>query len=98
LIGYESIHGEIKKGFSEGVTKQDVEEWSEKGIEVMEGFEEEFMKVEKEGERVGWMKVPLYLSSSLLFHSLFIFHDDSDLVLGIIVSYRNADEISDSVF
>jgi len=23
----------------------------------MKGFEEEFMKVEKDGERVGWMKV-----------------------------------------
>jgi hypothetical protein len=69
LIGYESIHGEIKKGFSEGVTKQDVEEWSEKGIEVMEGFEEEFIKVEKEGERVGWMKVQLYFSS--FTHSLY---------------------------
>jgi hypothetical protein len=29
----------------------------------MEGFEEEFMKVEKDGERVGWMKVcPVLLS------------------------------------
>ena len=28
----------------------------------MKGFEEEFMKVEKEGERVGWMKVcPVFL-------------------------------------
>jgi len=35
----------------------DIEEWSKKGLEVMKGFEEEFMKVEKEGERVGWMKV-----------------------------------------
>ena len=35
----------------------DVEEWSKKGLEVMKGFEEEFMKVEKEGEKVGWMKV-----------------------------------------
>ena len=34
-----------------------MEEWSKKGKEVMSGFEEEFMKVEKEGERVGWMKV-----------------------------------------
>jgi hypothetical protein len=29
----------------------------------MKGFEEEFMKVEKEGERVGWMKVCLVLLS-----------------------------------
>jgi hypothetical protein len=29
----------------------------------VKGFEEEFMKVEKEGERVGWMKVCLVLLS-----------------------------------
>jgi hypothetical protein len=46
-----------------GISKGDVEEWSKRGKEVMEGFEEEFMKVEKDGERVGWMKVCLVLLS-----------------------------------
>jgi len=32
----------------------------------MKGFEEEFMKVEKEGERVGWMKVCPVLLSTIL--------------------------------
>jgi hypothetical protein len=68
LIGYESIHGKVGEGFSEGVTAKDVEEWSEMGREVMKGFEEEFMKVEKEGERVGWMKVCLCFL--LPYHSL----------------------------
>jgi hypothetical protein len=57
LIGYESLHGELREGFSEDRTADDVDEWSKKGLEVMKGFEEEFMRVEKEGERVGWMKV-----------------------------------------
>lgn len=66
MIGYESTHGKVGEGFSEGITSKDVEEWSKKGKEVMKGFEEEFTKVEKEGEKVGWMKVcpvsllPLY--------------------------------------
>lgn len=58
-MGYESINGDLKEGFSEGKSVDDVEEWSKKGLEVMSGFEEEFMKVEKEGEKVGWMKVCL---------------------------------------
>lgn len=46
-----------------------MEGWSKKGKEVMSGFEEEFMKVEKEGERVGWMKVCsvlLFIIASIL--------------------------------
>ena len=62
MIGYESTHGNVGEGFSEDITSKDVEEWSKKGKEVMKGFEEEFTKVEKEGERVGWMKVcPVFL-------------------------------------
>lgn len=66
MIGYESTHGKVGEGFSEGITSKDVEEWSKRGKEVIKGFEEEFTKVEKEGEKVGWMKVcpvsplPLY--------------------------------------
>lgn len=59
LIGYEAIHGvgSAKKGWSEGVTADDVEEWSGKGKEVMSGFEDKFYEVEREGERQGWMNV-----------------------------------------
>ena len=45
----------------------DIEEWSKKGLEVMKGFEEEFMKVEKEGEKVGWMKVCFTFISFISF-------------------------------
>jgi uncharacterized protein YdiU (UPF0061 family) len=74
LIGYEPLHGELKEGFSKDKTSDDVDEWSKKGLEVMKGFEEEFMRVEKEGERVGWMKVcPSFLCHllPLLFPSNF---------------------------
>jgi hypothetical protein len=59
LIGYESINGStsLKEGFSEGITSEEVDEWSKKGMEVMSGFEEEFYTVEREAERKGWMKV-----------------------------------------
>jgi hypothetical protein len=74
LIGFESLHGELKEGFSKDKTADDVDEWSMKGLEVMKGFEEEFMRVEKEGERVGWMKVcPSFLCHLLSFSSPLLF-------------------------
>jgi uncharacterized protein YdiU (UPF0061 family) len=59
LIGYEASNPStpLAPGFSEGKTAEDVEEWTEKGAEVMKGFEEEYYSIEKEAERVGWMKV-----------------------------------------
>lgn len=59
----------MKEGFSEGKTVKEVEEWSKKGKEVMSGFEEDFIKVEKDGERVGWMRVCSF--SPFLHSSLF---------------------------
>lgn len=59
LIGYEALYPStlLASGFSEGKTADDVEEWSDKGAEVMKGFEEEYYHIEKEAERQGWMKV-----------------------------------------
>jgi hypothetical protein len=56
LIGYESINGPTSL---KGITSKEVDEWSKKGMEVMDGFEEEFYKVEREAEKKGWMKVCL---------------------------------------
>lgn len=57
LIGYESLEGYPTPGFADEATKDDVEEWSEKGLEVMQGFEEEYFKVERQAEQEGWIKV-----------------------------------------
>jgi hypothetical protein len=81
----------LKEGFSEGISKEDVEEWSKSGGEVMKGFEEEFMKVEKEGERVGWMKVCsdlLSIMSSSLQYSPLIYLASMDKIL------TNSDSVS----
>lgn len=57
LIGYEALKGPATKGWSEGATAEDVEDWIDKGREVMKGFEDDFYAVERAGETAGWMKV-----------------------------------------
>lgn len=59
LIGYESLNPStpLTAGFSDGKTANDVKEWTAKGKLVMQGFEEEYYRIEKEAERLGWMKV-----------------------------------------
>lgn len=61
LIGYEALNGSIKSTYHEGATKDDVEEWDEKGLEVMKGWEEGFWEVERSGERDGWLKVSSFV-------------------------------------
>ena len=57
IIGYEALHGAPSEGWSESISKEDVEEWNDKAKEEMKGWEKEFMTVEKQGELRGWMKV-----------------------------------------
>ena len=57
LVGYENLHGPPSSGFSASANADDVEEWAEKGMEVMQGFEEEYYRIERQAEQEGWMKV-----------------------------------------
>lgn len=57
LVGYEAAHGSVAAGFADQATKSDVEQWTEKGLKVLEGFEKDFYKVERDAEQQGWMKV-----------------------------------------
>lgn len=59
LVGFEALKGSeaLVAGFADNATKEDVEEWTDKGLEVMEGFEEEYYKIERNAEQEGWMKV-----------------------------------------
>lgn len=54
LLGYESIHSNIPNGWSEGKTSEDIKDWSEKGKEVMKGWEKVFDEHEEESEMKGW--------------------------------------------
>lgn len=57
LIGYEALKGTLASGFAAIATTDDVEEWTERGMEIMKGFEEEYFKIERDAEQKGWMKV-----------------------------------------
>ena len=58
LIGYEAAHSTIAmSGWSDGASKEDVQKWEGKGLELMEGWDEEYWRVEREGERAGCLKV-----------------------------------------
>jgi hypothetical protein len=54
LIGYEAKHGPAQKGWAEGL---DLDELTEEGRQVMEDWEDEYWRVEKEGEKKGWEMV-----------------------------------------
>lgn len=58
LVGFEALKGTeaLVAGFADNATKDDVEEWTDKGLEIMEGFEEEYFKIERNAEQEGWMK------------------------------------------
>lgn len=65
LIGYEANQSGIAtSGWSENASKEDVRTWENKGEEAMKGWQEEFWRIEREGEREGWMKV-CHLPTSL---------------------------------
>jgi hypothetical protein len=58
LIGYESTHATIATaGWSESLDKEQIEELEEKGLEVMQGWDQKFWEIEREAERQGWAKV-----------------------------------------
>lgn len=59
LIGFEAEQGRpgFADGWSEGATKDDVSRWETKMGEVMDGWDAEFWRIEKEAERQGWLKV-----------------------------------------
>ena len=57
LIGYEALHGPATSGWAEGKTSDDVDTWEAKAKEVLKGWEEEYYRIEKEGEQQGWRKV-----------------------------------------
>lgn len=61
IIGFEAEQGKvgIADGWSEGATKEDVSRWEAKMGEVMEGWDAEFWRLEREAERQGWLKVCL---------------------------------------
>ncbi|RXK34759.1 hypothetical protein M231_07980 [Tremella mesenterica] len=54
LIGYELLRGLPSPAFSIYASEDDVVEWTDKGLEVMEGWEKEFLSIEREAERRGW--------------------------------------------
>lgn len=54
LLGYESIHSNIPKGWSEDKAREDIKDWGEKGKEVMKGWEKVFEEHEEESEMKGW--------------------------------------------
>lgn len=56
-----------ESGWSEGVSKEGLEEWSDKADEVLGGWDKRFFEREREVERDGWMKV-----SRLHFHATVI--------------------------
>lgn len=64
LIGYEAIRGPAQKGWSADATEEDVEDWIDKGKEVMKGFEDDYYTVERAGETAGWMKARLHSASA----------------------------------
>jgi len=69
VIGYEALHGTPQAGWSEGKTKEDVEQWNDKTTEVMKDWPEAYWSVEREGERRGWLKVcPAILSRLNIAH------------------------------
>lgn len=61
LVGYESIHGSLSPGFADTASKADVENWTQKGLDALDGFEKDFYHVERDAEQRGWMSVRLSL-------------------------------------
>jgi uncharacterized protein YdiU (UPF0061 family) len=58
LIGYELEHGQpAAEGWAEGRTPEDVRGWSDRAMREMQGWEEEYWRVERDAERRGWGKV-----------------------------------------
>ena len=57
LIGYEALHGAPMSGWSEGKTKDDVDEWGAKAEETMADWQDEYWAVERATEKAGWGKV-----------------------------------------
>ncbi|WVQ79670.1 hypothetical protein IAT38_001770 [Cryptococcus sp. DSM 104549] len=56
LVGYASLNGSVPKGFREGANKEDIEEWADKGIEVLDGWDKTFWDIERDAEQAGWSK------------------------------------------